>query len=634
MQALWLSLLLLQTSRSFAALYNSTEELPTSKYDFIVVGGGTAGNVVANRLTENPEWRVLVVESGPSNEGILETMVPLLQGGLMGSQYDWKYTTTPQQAMDGRNFTYNGGRILGGTSSINLRKKLEILVGRGRVCSNALERLAPFAVACSSNLTVTQTERWTAPVDNHDTNGQFDPSVHGFDGINAVSLAGHPQNIDSRFMQTTKELPDEFPFNLDANSGDPLGVSYVQMSIKKGRRSSSATSYLAPEFLQRANLDVLVNTHVTRVIQTGTSKGLPAFHEVEISHNSAAPRKRLVASKEIVLSAGVIGTTHILLNSGIGDSMELQAVGVKPVLQIHDVGKNFSDHAITHATWLVNSDDTIDDTFADPDRQAQYLQQWETNQTGPLSAGGGSHVIYGRLPDDSPIFQTVPDPASGKNTPHYEIFPYNGGLGLLPSEEGRHFFSLVCVVVSSASRKSRHSVVQTGLPELSDCLGGKITLNTSDPFDYPLIDPGLMTSEYDRFVLRECVKRTIRFVSAPAWKDYIIRPTSGLENVTNDEELNKYVLDTTVPGLHGVGTASMSPRSAKHGVVDPDLRVKGASGLRVADASVMPYVPASHTQAPVYIIAERAADLIKAFWGAQASPLFLFQETHSFRSEL
>ncbi|KAG6917146.1 hypothetical protein DXG01_003659 [Tephrocybe rancida] len=585
---------------SFGALYNSIDELRTSKYDFIVVGGGTAGNVIANRLTENPEWRVLVVESGPSNEGVLETIVPLFQLGLLGSQYDWNYTTTPQRALGERSLTYGRGRILGGSSSITDGWCNTDGMFYTRGSSSDFDRYAevtgdPGWSWKSLQSYIRKNERWTALIDNHNTSGQFDPSVHGFNGINAVSLS-YPQSIDSRMIQTTKDLPDEFPFNLDMNSGDPLGLGHLQMTVDKGRRSSSATSYLAPEFLERSNLDVLVNTHATQIIRTGSSKGRPAFQAVDVAHNSTASRKRLFTSKEIIVSAGVIGTPHILLNSGIGDAIELQAVGVKSVLHLHDVGKNFSDHPGSFASWLVNSNDTIDDITRDPELRAKYFQQWETNHTGPLSSEGFSHVIWGRLPDNSSIFQAVPDPASGKNTPHYEIFSLNGGFGL-STFEGGHFLSLASFVVSPTSR-------------------GRITLNTSDPFDHPLIDLGFMTSEYDLFTLRESVKRSMRFVSAPAWKDYIIRPEFGLQNVTNDEELNKYILNSVLPALHGVGTASMSSRDAKHGVVDPDLRVKGASGLRVVDASVIPYIPAAHTQAPVYIIAERAADLIKELWRA------------------
>ncbi|KAG6917147.1 hypothetical protein DXG01_003660 [Tephrocybe rancida] len=593
MHALWFSLfLLLQAVHSYAALYTSIDDLKTSKYDFIVVGGGTAGNVIANRLTENPKWTVLVVESGPSNEGVLESMVPLFSGELLRTQYDWNYTTTPQQGLGGRSLTYARGHILGGSSSINgmfyTRGSADDFDRFAKVTGDpgwSWNRLQPY---------IRKNEHWTAPADNHNTTGQFDPSVHGFHGINAVSLAGFPQSIDSRVIQTTKDLPNDFPFNLDSNSGDPLGFSYVQMTVNNGRRSSSATSYLAPNFLKRSNLHVLVGTHATRIIQTGTSKVHHAFQTVEVAHSSTGPRKRLVASKEIILSAGVIGTPQLLLNSGIGESTELRAVGVKPVLQIHDVGKNFSEQPLLFASWLVNFNDTLDEIFINSELKAKVLQQWETNQPGPLSTTGASHVIFGRLPDNSSIFQTVPDPAAGKNTPHYEIMPLNGDY-VSYGFAGQNYFSFANFVVSPASR-------------------GTITLNTSDPFDHPLIDPNFLNSEYDLFTLREAIKQSIHFLSAPAWKDYIVGPDFGLQDVTNDEEFDNYIFNTTRPGLHGVGTASMSARGAKHGVVDPDLRVKGASGLRVVDASVMPYVPSAHTQAPVYIIAERAADLIKASW--------------------
>ncbi|KAG6910318.1 hypothetical protein DXG01_011386 [Tephrocybe rancida] len=585
MKSIWISsILLVNIAQSFAVLYNSFESLPTSNYDFIVVGGGTAGNVIANRLSENPKWRVLVVEGGPSNEGVLDAIVPFLQGLLISTQYDWNYTTVPQQALAGRILPYPRGHILGGSSSIN-----GMYYTRGS--SSDFDRFANVTGDPGWSWNSLQPYiRKVGLLDhmyehNHNTTGQFDPSVHGFNGTNSVSLVGYPQSVDSRFIQTTKDLPDEFPFNLDMNSGNPLGLGYVQVTINKGKRSSSATSYLAPQYLSRRNLDVLTNSQVTRILQTGKSKGLPAFRGLEIARNSTGANKRLVASKEIILSAGVIGTPQILLNSGIGDSLELQAVGVKPLLQLHDVGKNFSDQPVVRATWLVNSNDTIDDIVRSSELQDKYLQQWKTNQTGPYAANNGSHLIWGRLPDNSSIFQTARDPSSGKNSPHWEISP---------------------LVV-------HFDVLDWYLTKLSS-EGGNVTLKTSNPFDDPLINPGFMASEFDRFALRESIKKSMRFLSAPAWKDYIIRPNGGLQNATTDDELDKYILSAVEPGLHGVGTASMSAKGAGYGVVDPDLRLKGASGLRVVDASVMPYVPAGHTQAPVYIIAERAADLIKDFW--------------------
>ncbi|KAG6901607.1 hypothetical protein C0995_010015 [Termitomyces sp. Mi166 len=518
---------------------------------------GTAGNVIANRLTENPDWKVLVVESGPSYAQV---------------------TGDPGWSWD------------------NLQQYIK------KVTNLAVLFLHTYVL-------MDQNERWTAPADNHNTTGQFDPKVHGFKGINAVSLVGNPQSIDPRIIQTTKDLSEEFPFNLDMNSGNPLGLGYLQQTINKGNRSSSATSYLAPQFSNRSNLDVLINSQVTRIMKTGDSNGIPIFGAVEVGR----PRQRLVASKEVILSAGVIGTPQLLMNSGIGESSELQSIGVEPVLHLPDVGKNFSDQPYVPLMWLVNStsNDNLDDISRDPELRDKFFQQWLTNQTGPFTTTGNSFIFWGRLPDNSSIFQTSPDPASGRNTPHYEIFFTNGAS--IPRAKG-HYLTLGNVVVSPASRTLSIFSSKGNRLTIFISKGGNITLKTSDPFDQPLINPGLMALEYDRVALRESVKKSIRLVSAPAWKDYIIRPDGGLENVTTDDELDRFILNSTSTFLHGVGTAAMSAQGADHGVVDPDLRVKGASGLRVVDASVMPYVPAGHTQAPVYIIAERAADLIKDFW--------------------
>lgn len=189
---------------------------------------------------------------------------------------------------------------------------------------------------------------------------------------------------------------------------------------------------------------------------------------------------------------------------------------MKPVLQLPDVGKNLSEYAGVFNSWFVNSNDTLDDIGRDPELGAKYLRQWQLNKTGPFVMNGGSHIIFSRLPDNSSIFRGTPDPSSGKNTPHYELFAANGAI--IPGMEG-HFISLVAVAVTTTSR-------------------GNITLNTSNPFDNPLIDLGLLTTEFDMFTLHEAVKASIRFLAAPVWKDYAIGPTGGLQNATTDAELD------------------------------------------------------------------------------------------------
>ncbi|KAG6911011.1 hypothetical protein DXG01_005426 [Tephrocybe rancida] len=453
---------------------------------------------------------------------------------------------------------------------------------------------------------IQKNERWTPPADRHDPNGQFDPSVHGFEGINSVSLTGYPLAIGTRIVQATKELGREFPFNRDMNSGNPIGfgirvylpmnkwqsmltsrlIGWLQSTIKGGERSSSATSYLAPEVLKtRPNLDVLLNTHVTRIMDKHGS-----FRWVELGRDRTAARRVIAASKEVILSAGTIGTPHILLNSGIGQASALRKLGITPVLDIHDVGKNLQDQPAITSTWFVNSNDTLD-SLLDPAVAAKYLEQWKKTETGPLVDSGCSHLGFSRLPDGSSIFETSSDPSSGTNSPHIEFVVTNGGRGDLPG----NFIGITNVVVSPMSR-------------------GSVSLKSSDPFDYPLIDLGLLTAEFDRFALREAVKSSRRFLTAPVWNDYIVGPAGAIGNAITDEELDEYILRAAEHAAHAVGTAAMSAKASKYGVVDPDLRIKGAEGLRVVDASVMPFVPAGHTQAPTYIIAERASDLIRDAW--------------------
>ncbi|KAL0946176.1 hypothetical protein HGRIS_012438 [Hohenbuehelia grisea] len=584
---------------SLARVYEQISGLsPSLQFDFVVVGGGTAGNVVANRLTENPKFSVLVIEAGVSNEDVLDSIVPSFLFGLYGATpFDWNFTTVSQPGLNGRALPYARGHLLGGSSSLNA-----MFYTRGS--SEDYDRWSkvtqdPGWSWQSLQSYIRKNELWTEPVDNHDTRNQFDPRVHGFNGINSVSLAGFPRSTDQRVIQVTKELPEEFPFDLDMNDGRPIGLGWLQATIKKGKRSSSATSYLGPQFINRPNLHVLLNTRVTRVLprQQNDHNAL-IFDTVEFAPDQGGgPTSRVTVSKEIILSAGVMGSPHILLHSGIGSAADLSAASVQPLLHLPDVGKNLSDQPALFNTWSVNSTDTPDEINRNATLQQEVLREWNRTQEGPLGDSPATHIIWSRLDSNASIFTEFEDPSAGPHTPHIELFTSPGFPGAPPPVG--NFFSVGMAVVSPQSR-------------------GALSWNSSNPFDPPLIDPGLLNSKFDLFAMRAAVRKARRFVAAPAWSGYILQPFGALANVsseaTTDDELDTYIRGTAATSCHAVGTAAMSARNARFGVVDPDLRVKGVRGLRVADASVMPFITSGHTQAPTYFIAERAADLIKSAW--------------------
>ncbi|KIJ49389.1 GMC oxidoreductase [Sphaerobolus stellatus SS14] len=589
-------LLLSALNPCLGALYEDASNLPSMEFDFVIVGGGTAGNVIANRLTEDPRNLVLVLEAGVSNEGVLDSIVPYLNGNLIGATpFNWNFTTIPQKGLNGRTYSYPRGHMLGGSSSIN-----GLFYTRGSADDyDRYARVTGDAGWSWDNLQsyIRKNEQWTAPTDGHNATGEFNPAVHGFHGINSVSLAGFPSPIDSMVIQTTQQLPEEFPFNLDTNSGKPLGLGWFQSTIKKGVRSSSATSYLAPEFLSRPNLHVLLNARVTRLLKTSQGNQRLAFQQVEFSQSGPkGPRLRVQASKEVILSAGSIGTPFILMHSGIGDRTELQKLDIQPLLHLPSVGKNASDHPVLGVSWEVNSVDTLDTLNRNATVFQAAFKLWNETHGGPLGNPGSTHIGWQRLANNASIFKQFPDPSAGPNTAHIELAVQNGGTLIISTEAPTgNFFAIGVIVVTPASR-------------------GSVALSSNNPFDMPLIDTAVLTSDFDLFAVREGIRRAQRFVTAPVWKSYIVGLSGGLQNVTTDAELDDYIRNNTSTAWHLAGTSAMSAPGATYGVVNPDLRVKGVNGLRIVDASIFPFVPSAHTQAPTYIIAERAADIIKSFW--------------------
>ncbi|KAF7377825.1 GMC oxidoreductase [Mycena sanguinolenta] len=572
-------------------IYEDVAQLPGLSYDFVIVGGGTAGNVVANRISENPKFSVLVLEAGVSNEGVIDSIVPFFVEDLLQPNiYEWNYTTVPQPGLNGRNVANPRAHILGGCSAHNgmvyTRGSADDYNRFAAVTGDAgwsWDRLFPYFL---------KNERWTPPVDHHDTRGEYNPALHSTTGINSVSLSALNWPIFSQHViETTQELPDEWPFLLDMNSGKPLGLGWQQSTIGGGMRSTSATSYLGPEFINRPNLHVLLHAQVSKLVDPGSENGKLTFGGVQFAQGSGGAFFTAKAAKEIILSAGSVGTVSVLFHSGIGDQAALTALGIPTLLNLPSVGQNATDQPVFHLGWTVNSTQTLNAITQNTTLFNEDYAQWNRSHTGPFSAGGTTHLAWVRLDAQTFASNNFTDPSAGPNSPHIEVSFAPGNF------------------VTPTSSNS----ISTGIVVLSPASRGSVTINSSNPFDSPVIDVGFLESEVDVFIGREAIKKVLGLFKAPTWQDYLIAPITDLEDMS-DDVLDEYIRNTAVSAFHLSGTAAMSAENAGYGVVDPDLIVKGASRLRIIDASVFPFVTSGHTQAPTYVIAERGADLVKETW--------------------
>ncbi|KAF2730513.1 aryl-alcohol-oxidase from pleurotus Eryingii [Polyplosphaeria fusca] len=579
-----------------ANLYTAPEQLTSKEYDFIIAGGGTAGCVLASRLSENPNVSVLVVEAGGDNREVLGTIVPFLAAGLSKTAVDWNFTTSPQPGMANRQIMFQRGHVLGGSSSVNF-------MAYNRASNNFYDKWAkitddPGWSWSSLEPYYMKHSRLVEPADGRDITNETIKSAHGYGPVE-VSVSGYPVPLDSLVVDASKNMGGRFTFNQDINTGDTLGFTVTQFSIGDSRRSSAATAYLDPLFTSsRKNLDVLIYTQVTRLVQSDGSGDMPEFKTIEIATSGEAERFHINARKEILLSAGVVGTPHILQVSGIGPKTTLSKLGIKSIVNLQDVGLNLTDHPMSILYFKVNQPTTIDALIRNTTLFAQYLDEWNQTGKGPMVSSAGNTQAYLRLPDDSAILRTVIDPSSGPESGHIEFL---FGEGMLPftnipmPESGNYIFALI-VLVSPTSR-------------------GEVTFNSSDPFAIPSINPNYLATDFDKATIVQGVRDAFTFFGDPAFKDYLGNPYEAaygpLAGLKTDEELLEYTQEHAITINHGCGTARMSPYEAEWGVVDPDLKLKGVKGVRVVDASVFPEIPEVHTMVPVYIIAERAADLIK-----------------------
>ncbi|KAI0083905.1 aryl-alcohol-oxidase from pleurotus Eryingii [Irpex rosettiformis] len=584
-----------------------------ASYDFVIVGGGVAGSVLANRLSEVSSVNVLLIEAGGSPNGNLAVEVPFLGTSLSGSAIDWNYTITPQTGLNGRSFELTRGKVLGGSSCLNLMT--------WNRCANDLYDHWAYLSGddgwswANIEKYYLKTSRLVAPADGHNTTGQVTPSAHG-DGPVEVSVAGFLQPLDSVVVTASKQTGGIWEFSEDINAGNGLGTTYMQSSVGEGKRSHAASAYLDP-IANRTNLDILINTQATRLINVATS-GTPDIRTVEYAQSRDGPRSSITATKEVILSAGVIASPQLLQLSGIGPSDLLTTLNITTLISNPLVGAGLVDHPMIPLYFTTNSTTTWDPVLQDTNVFNGDLERWQENQTGLFVDSPADVQSFWRIPEGDGVWSSGEDTAAGAESAHLESIWVNAyaPFGSAPPSTG-NFLTVLAAIVSPSSR-------------------GSVLINSTSAFDQPLIDPALLTTPFDTYAAVKVIRDIKSFLStSPAFGALGLEPYGDLasafvELASNSSEettstgeytkLLKYAVDHSVTVNHPMGTlpfssSSSTNSSSEAGVLDSELKVKGAKGLRVVDASVFPSVAACHIQAVVYTVTERAADLIKVEYG-------------------
>ncbi|MFJ1589409.1 GMC family oxidoreductase [Kitasatospora albolonga] len=518
-------------------------------YDYIVVGAGSAGCVLAARLSEDPTVSVALVESGGADRKP-EIRIPAAFPKLFKTPYDWDLRTVAQPGLDGRELYWPRGHTLGGSSSINAM----MWVRGHRDDYDAWARSAGEEWSYDAFVRYfRRAEQWTGPT------GASTP--HGTGGPLFISPPRDPSPLSAAFLAACRA--DGLPDLPELNVPDHSGCSLTPLNQRRGRRWSAADGYLKPAG-RRANLDILTGTRVSSLAFAGP--------RVTGVYTGTARPGRLTARREVVLSAGAIGSPHLLLRSGIGDPEALRAAGIEVRAASPDVGRNLQDHLSFAVTVRCPQPVTL--TGADtPANLARYLLA----RRGPLTSNVGEAVAFVRSSPElaAPDLELIFAPA-----------PFiNHGLAA-PTEHG----------------------ITLGVILLQPGSTGRITLAPDS--QGVRIDPGYLTDASDLRRLIAGVRRAESLLASPQLAAHTGEPMGFYPGVVDDTELARAIRGAAETLYHPVGTCRMG--EDEDAVTDPRLRVRGVAGLRVVDASVMPGITRGHTHAPTVALAERAAELIRA----------------------
>ena len=523
------------------------------EYDYVIIGAGSAGCVLANRLSADPGVRVLLLEAGgPDDDEMIST--PAMFGRLLNTKFDWGFRTVPQTELNNRQIYWPRGRALGGTSSINYMIYLRghrLDYEHWRQLGNegwGYDDVLPYFKKSENN----ETE-----------NGPF----HGKGGPLNVTGQAERYRLTEMFIEAAQETG--IPFNPDFNGESVHGCGYFPATLKDNQRCSSSKAFLHP-VMARTNLTVLTNAHTTSIeIAKGRATAVHYLHVGQVHSASIA--------REVVLSAGAVGSPHILMLSGIGDANELRSAGVDVVHDLPGVGKNLQDHFHYRARMEIT--EPISFYGWTSDEFESYRGRYRETADGPLAT---NHFEAGAFINADP----------SEATPGIELvmIPY-----------------CISQAAPELAPPDRHGFTVSGFPTRPQSRG-TIRLASDDPLDRPLIDPRYFSAPEDMRIMLQIIARAREIMHADVFRPVNAGEVAPGPDCQGDAELTADIRANSATSFHPVGTCKMGTDNLA--VVDPQLRVHGIDGLRVVDASIMPTMITGHPNAPTIMIAEKAADMI------------------------
>ncbi len=520
------------------------------KHDFVIVGGGPAGCVLARRLVDTGNATVLLLEAGPPDRNPL-IHVPAGFTRLTGPAHSWGYATVPQRGLGGKAVWYPQARVLGGGSSINAQ-----LYTRG----NAWDYDNWAAHGCDGWSYAEVLPYFLKAEDN----SRYADAYHGQGGPLCVSDVV-PHKLTQAFVRAGQQAG--MPFNPDFNGAEQAGLGFYQVTNRGGRRSSAPVCYLRPVANNPA-LTVRTGAHVERIEIVGGRAA--AVH---------VGGRRIEAGREVLVTAGAIGSPRVLLHSGIGPAAHLRAVGVAPVLDAPFVGENLHDHMDLFVVSECSGEQSFD----------RYKPWHMAAAAGLQYLAFGTGVLASNICDGGGFWRA--DAAAPAPDIQFHFLPGSGlEHGLAPVRNG--------VTLNSAFLRPRSR--------------GSVRLASADPMAKPLIDPNYWGDPYDMKISIAGFRLARTIMAQPAFRAFIKAEAHPGAAARTDDDIIAYACKHAKTDYHPVGTCKMGAEDDPTAVVTPRLRLKGIENLRVCDSSVMPFVNSSNTNAPTIMIAEKAADMIAA----------------------